>query len=709
MIRDVMLSLKQQILHGLNNGSSASYWHSNRNFDCFLNAYILLSVKLNYTLIEEYPLILNSIPHQIERPNIVNFTNGLAQLGYATKRTKGCKNLSKLKLPCLISKGDMINDEVRILFRENDIVVSYNPFDNTYQSYDQASIDSQYYVYQFELFNLEQFDLGKGVLKFLNRTWFAALLLRFKFVITKLVIVSIFLHLFSLILPCYIIYTYNRVVESNDTSNFFMVTCAVIFLLICEQVLRFFRAGVLSWLGCRVDYIVTNEVLNKFCRLPLSVIENLSIPSQIARIRSFISVRDFFTGPIFSTLLELPAIILMIILVGYFNYLFTLIFAVNFLVLVFAVLLFHKVISGYIRKVALFNTEKYYLTSIYLDKIDHLHYQGLEKYYTEKLKHLSEQATHYTFQSEFFNSLVDNFGKLLTNVGILTILCTGIYLIWHNEISVAVLLATIFLAWRIFLPIQVASSTMVRSEKIFRTLQQIDAFLDFPDEQDKKGITLNPQSIKNSLRLLNIGVFYPTNKQFILRNFSLEIKLGEFIVISGESGSGKSTILKLMTGYIKPNLGKILIDQYDIKQINIQSLRGQFCYIHQEDSIINGTIYENISIINPLLSKTEIDKIVNHLNLADEFNKLPQGLNTLLSPENPQYTSKNLLKSIALIRLYASSSTIKLIDGLHKEFFSAQTWGVFVNDLTSWRGNHTILMISDDPAIGSLANHVVKL
>lgn len=709
MNKDVLATLKQKILKGLENVSNSSFRYKNNNFDIYLNTYIILSVKLNLSFINDYTSVLKSIPHQMDKPNVVNITNGLSQLGYVAKCNKGSKNLDKLSYPCLLTKGAVINEEVRVLFRENDTIICYNPFSNSYISYEQLIIERDYYVYTFETFDEERFDLGKGVLKFLGRSWFVALIARFKNVITRLVLISIVLHLFSLVLPLYIIYTYNRVIVSHDKSNLIIVTVSVIFLLLCEQVLRYFRAGVLSWLGSRVDYIVTNEVLNKLNRLPLPIIEKLSLPSQIARIRSFSSVRDFFTGPIFSTLLELPAILLMILFISYLHYTFTIIFAAVFILMAICLLIFHKTLAGKIKKTTMLNTEKYYLTSIYLDKLSTLHYQGLEGYYIKKLNYLSEQTAYYDLHTEFLSSFVDNYGKVITNIGVLITLCTGIYLVWYNEISVDILLATVFLSWRIFTPIQVASSSMIRSEKLYRTLKQIDNFLALPDEYDDAGSSSKSINIKSSIRLTNIGVFYTSNKNFILRNFSLDIKLGQAIAITGESGTGKSTILKLIAGFIKPNIGKILIDQHDISQLNIQSIRNQICYIHQSENIIHGTIYDNIQIVNPYLSKNEINEIFENLYLIDECNQLSDGLNTHINADSLSYLSKKLLKYIGLAKVYASQSSIKLIDGLNKEAFSTRTWSKFVNDLQSWRGTNTIIMVTDDDAICNIADHKINL
>ncbi|KTC98388.1 ATP-binding cassette domain-containing protein [Legionella erythra] len=709
MNKDALQQLKEKIMRGLSNVSSLSHSFKNIHFDIYLNAYILLTIKLNPTLIHDFNTILKSIPHQIDKPNIINMTNGLSQLGYVTRQSRGCSSLEKLTFPCLLIKGADIDNHARVLFRENETIICYDPFNDSYTAFEALFIDKSYLVYTFETFEQERFDLSRGVLKFLGRSWFVALLTRFRFVIGKLVFISIVLHLFSLVMPLYIIYTYNRVIVSHDTSNLMVVTASVISLLLCEQLLRYFRAGVLSWLGSRVDYIVTNEVLNKLNQLPLPIIEKLSLPSQIARIRSFSSVRDFFTGPIFSTLLELPAILLMILLISYFHYLFTVIFAAGFILLALCLAFFHRILAARIKKNTLINTEKYYLTAIYLDKLNTLHYQGLERYYTRKLNALSEQATYYNLKAEFASNFVDNYGKWITNVGILITLCAGIYLVWSNQITVDILLATVFLSWRIFSPIQVASSTMVRSEKLYRTIQQIDNFLELPDEYDAHSGLKKTIEIKNHIRLANIGVFYNSNKQFVLKNFSMVIKVGQLIAITGESGVGKSTLLKLITGFIKPNIGKVLIDDYDINQLNIHSLRNQICYIHQSENIIQGTIYDNIQIVNPYLTKDDVDDLFTSLFMADELSKLPEGLNTYISADNLSYLSKKWLKSIAMAKLYASHATIKLIDGLNRDSFPPKTWHKFLMDLQQWRHDKTIVIVTDDDQICRMADQTINL
>ena len=116
-----------------------------------------------------------------------------------------------------------------------------------------------------------------------------------------------------------------------------------------------------------------------------------------------------------------------------------------------------------------------------------------------------------------------------------------------------------------------------------------------------EGKKINPETLKGKIEFKNLDFRYGTIG-LILKNINLKIKQGERIALVGESGSGKTTLAKLLMNFYQCEKGELTINRYNIKYINVESLRDKIAYISQETLLFNGTIIENLSLCNPYLT-----------------------------------------------------------------------------------------------------------
>ncbi|PZE13342.1 peptidase domain-containing ABC transporter [Pseudomonas sp. 57B-090624] len=123
---------------------------------------------------------------------------------------------------------------------------------------------------------------------------------------------------------------------------------------------------------------------------------------------------------------------------------------------------------------------------------------------------------------------------------------------------------------------------------------------------------------------------YSPSEPWILENCCFTIKPGEAVAITGSSGIGKSTILKLICGLLEPNSGKILIGGVDVTTIGKEQLRSWMAVILQDDTLFSGTIAENISLFNEQYSIEEISTAAQEACIHGEIIKMPMGYNTLI-------------------------------------------------------------------------------
>lgn len=147
---------------------------------------------------------------------------------------------------------------------------------------------------------------------------------------------------------------------------------------------------------------------------------------------------------------------------------------------------------------------------------------------------------------------------------------------------------------------------------------------DVEDYKNKKKMT----TLKGKFEFKNVFFHYADDDRLVLKDLNLTVKAGETIALVGESGSGKSTIVNMAIGFFKPNSGDVFIDDKNVKDIDMRSLRRHIAVVPQNTILFNGTIKENITYGRPNVTKAEIEKAIEAANLKSVIDKLPNGINT---------------------------------------------------------------------------------
>ncbi len=140
-----------------------------------------------------------------------------------------------------------------------------------------------------------------------------------------------------------------------------------------------------------------------------------------------------------------------------------------------------------------------------------------------------------------------------------------------------------------------------------------------------------PGELEGEIELTKVKFSYRADLPEILHGIDLKIKPGEYIGVVGETGGGKSTLLKLLLGFENPTEGQIFYDGMDIAMLDKRELRKKFGVVLQDGGLITGSIRENITITNPNATEEEINEAVANAGLTDDIKKMPMGLNTVMS------------------------------------------------------------------------------
>ena len=161
------------------------------------------------------------------------------------------------------------------------------------------------------------------------------------------------------------------------------------------------------------------------------------------------------------------------------------------------------------------------------------------------------------------------------------------------------------------------------------TLEMVRPFFDAEPEasEDKQIIT----SLDGSIELDNVCFRYDENMPNVLDNLTLKIEPGQYVAIVGSTGCGKSTLMRLMLGFEKPNKGAIYYDGRDLNTLDMKSLRQKIGVVMQNGKLFQGDIYSNIVISAPWLSVDDAWSAAETVGIAEDISRMPMGMYTLVS------------------------------------------------------------------------------
>ena len=224
----------------------------------------------------------------------------------------------------------------------------------------------------------------------------------------------------------------------------------------------------------------------------------------------------------------------------------------------------------------------------------------------------------------------------------------------------------------------------------------------FSSVKGKKIIKFN-----NNILFSNVHFKYKKSKKYIFKNLNLNISSGKIVGIKGKTGSGKTTIVNLISGLIDPTDGLLMIDQVDYKDLDIKSLHKLIGYVPQDVYLMDTTIKENITFGSEDLKKNDIEEAVRKANLDEFVEELPEGLNTIIG-EKSSKISGGQAQRIGIARAIVKKPSILIFDEATNSLDS-NTEDQIMNSIKKLKSELSIIIISHNSNCLKICDEIIDL
>ncbi|NLD23442.1 MAG: ABC transporter ATP-binding protein [Bacteroidales bacterium] len=209
-----------------------------------------------------------------------------------------------------------------------------------------------------------------------------------------------------------------------------------------------------------------------------------------------------------------------------------------------------------------------------------------------------------------------------------------------------------------------------------------------------------------TLKLKDIRFAYSDESQPLFSDFSMEVKPGTMVAVMGETGVGKTTLLRLLLALVKPDSGSITIEDETQSAEVSERTRSNFVYVPQGNSLFSGTIRENLLLGNSEADEAELQKVLS-IASAQFVYDLPEGLNTKLG-ENGAGVSEGQAQRIAIARSLLRPGKILLLDEATSAL-DPETERSFLVNLKKEIGNRTVIFITHQPEVARFCDYTYSL
>jgi ATP-binding cassette subfamily B protein len=497
----------------------------------------------------------------------------------------------------------------------------------------------------------ERFGLG----------WFVPYLSRYRRVLIEVFIASFFVQLAALANPLVIQLIIDKVIVQNSINTLNILGVLLLAVGVFEAVLTTLRTYLFVDTTNRIDMSLGSQIIDHLLRLPLRYFDKRPVGELSTRINELENIRQFLTGTALTVVLDALFSVVYIVVMLFYSWQLTLVGLGTIPLFVVVTLIAAPTVSRQLRSKAERNAEtQSYLVEV-MSGIQTVKAQNIElrSRFSWQKKYAKFVAA--GFKTVLTSTLANSTSQFLSKLSSLLVLWVGAYLVLKQELTLGELIAFRIISSYVTTPILRLAQIWQNFQETGLSLERLSDIVDSPQEGeiDKNNIPL--PAVTGAVKFENVSFRFAASGPLQLSNVSVEFAAGEFVGIVGQSGSGKSTMMKLLLRLYDAESGRILVDGYDIAKVELYSLRRQIGVVPQDTLLFDGTVKENIALTNPDATDEEIIEAAQ-IAVAHEFiMTLPNGYNTRVG-ERGSALSGGQRQRLAIARSVLQRPKILVLD-----------------------------------------------
>ena len=478
-------------------------------------------------------------------------------------------------------------------------------------------------------------------------------------IILQIALASLLLQIFGLAFPYFTKILIDDILPHYISDILPLLGIGMILIFMAQATVAYIRSVLLIQLRMKLDFNLMISFFRHLISLPFSFYQKRTVGDLLLRLNSNSVIREVLSSQIISLLLDAVFALVYLIILIKLSFTYTVI-AVIFSILQIAVILFTKdLIYQYNQKdLSTKADEQSYLVEV-MKGVGFIKASGTNEYAYDRWSRLFYDQLKTSYDKDILSAKIDTPITFIRSISQLVFLWYGATQVLNGNLSLGSMLALNYIGSSLLSPISSIVLSGQQVQIVSAHLERLQDVLQTKPEQADTKHTKKMSEI-NSIEFRNVNFSYDKSLP-TLENISFSIKSGEKLAIVGKTGSGKSTVIKLLLGLYSPSSGELLFNHIPLHQFDYTSVRQKFGIVLQEPLLFSGSIRQNITFNNPNSSLTEIVSAAQNAMIHDEILEMPMMYETYIS-EGGNNLSGGQQQRIAIARALINSPSILIFD-----------------------------------------------
>jgi len=492
--------------------------------------------------------------------------------------------------------------------------------------------------------------------------WLFRMMMREKKSLSDLFIASLALSFLTIVPPLIVMSIVDKVITHHSFSTLFLMSVILGIMVAYETLLGFARRLIIAVVGVRTDAKLNLHIFARLIRLPLDYFERHPAGETMYKVSQIHQVRQFITGKLMTTLLDLITLGVLLPFLFWLNPTLSWIVLVCSTMILLVILAYLRPMRVVFGRVLAAETDKQSALGETVFGIKTVKSLALEPQrkalWDERVAEAGKWRLAFSKLANWPQTLVTPIERFMW----MGIILVGAYLALVDEtgFQVGSLFAFMMLSQRVSQPLVGLARLIEEWEEVGGAMAQAADVLNRPLEVDAASGGLRPK-FAGAISFEDVTFTYAGTKVPALEKVTFSVPPGTMLGLVGRSGSGKSTITRLLQGINREYSGFVKIDAADLREINLRHLRSSFGVVLQENFLFRGSIRDNILAGRPGLTLEDAIRAARLAGAEEFIERMPNGYETHIEEGSPNL-SGGQRQRLAIARALITDPRILILD-----------------------------------------------